>query len=88
MTTTLVLAVAEVHPPTVTVQLYVPAMAAVTDALVGSSKLEEKADGPVHAYVAPPIVLDVKFKVVPAHNGEFDEMVGADGPAFTVIVTA
>lgn len=47
-TVTLVVAADDVHPPTVTVQLYVPAIAAVTEGLLGSSKLEEKADGPVH----------------------------------------
>lgn len=45
--TTAVVAIALVQPPTVTVKLYVPAIASVADGRVGSSKEEVNADGPV-----------------------------------------
>ena len=47
-TTTVVVAIALVQPPTVTVKLYVPAIARVADGRVGSSKEEVNAAGPVH----------------------------------------
>ena len=62
-TTTVVVATALVQPPTVTVKLYVPAIASVADGRVGSSSEEANAAGPVHAYVAPAMVLDVKLMV-------------------------
>ena len=46
-TTTVVVATALVHPPTVTVKLYVPAIPAVADAMLGSSNAEVYARGPV-----------------------------------------
>ena len=45
-TTTVVVAAALVHPPTVTVTLYVPAIAAVAEGRVGSSSEELKEAGP------------------------------------------
>ena len=46
-TTTVVVPAALVHPPTVTVTLYVPAIAAVANGRVGSSSEELKEAGPV-----------------------------------------
>lgn len=46
-TTTAVVPTAEVHPPTVTVTLYVPAAAAVTPVMVGFCNEEAKLLGPV-----------------------------------------
>ena len=46
-TTTVVVATGLVQPATVTVKLYVPAIAAVAPAIVGSSKADENAFGPV-----------------------------------------
>ena len=43
--------------------------------------------GPVQVYVAPAIVLAVKFKVAPAQIGELLPAVGAAGIGFTVTVT-
>jgi hypothetical protein len=47
LTTTPVVAAAEVHSPTVAVTLYVPAAAAVAPAICGFCWLETKAFGPV-----------------------------------------
>ena len=46
-TTTVVVATGLVQPPTVTVKLYVPPIAAVAEAIIGSSRAEENAFGPV-----------------------------------------
>ena len=64
-TTTTVVPAILVHPATVTVTLQVPDAKTVALARVGSSNEDENAFGPVHEYVAPAIVFDVKFNVVP-----------------------
>jgi hypothetical protein len=77
----------DVHPPTVTVTLYVPLIAVVALALVGFCVAFAKAAGPVHEYVAP-VVVDgvlVKFNVKPSHIGELLDAVIV-GIAFTVTV--
>jgi hypothetical protein len=87
-TTTAVVAIALVQPPTVTVRLYVPAIANVAEGRVGSSNAEVNEAGPVHAYVAPAIVFDVKLMVCPTQSGELLPTVGVAGNAFTTIVIA
>jgi hypothetical protein len=46
-TTTAVVPAKLVQPPTVTVTLYIPAIAVVADGRVGSSRAEENALGPI-----------------------------------------
>lgn len=85
-TTTVVVPAALVQPPTVTVTEYVPAIAAVAEGRVGSSKADVNVAGPVQLYVAPAIVLDVKLIVEPTQSGELLPAVGAAGVAFTTTV--
>src|SRR5205823_9885718 len=66
LTTTLVVPAAEVQPPTVMVTEYVPASAAAAFARVGFCVDEGKPVGPVHAYVAPPVVEVNSAMVAPA----------------------
>ena len=82
-TTTVVVAIALEQPPTVTVKLYVPAIPAVAEAMLGSSNAEVYARGPVHEYDAPATVFDVNNIVEPAHTGELLPAVGVPGTAFT-----
>ena len=87
LTVTLVVPALLVQPLTVTVTEYVPDARVVAAAIEGSCIAEEKVFGPVHAYVAPATVLDVRFKVAPAHNGLLLLAVGAAGIGLTVTVT-
>ena len=73
-----------VHPPTVIVSEYVPLAAVVALGMVGSSFVELKLFGPVHAYVAPTTVFAVRFRVFPEHTGVLLPTVGAAGVGFTV----
>jgi len=52
-TATVVVPAKLVHPPTVTVKLYVPDMATVAVGRVGFCVVLVKDEGPVQAYVAP-----------------------------------
>ena len=83
-TVTAVVAAELVHPETVTVAEYVPALTLCALVKVGSSNDEVNPLGPVHAYVAPATVLAERFIVEPAHTGLLLETVGADGIVFTV----
>jgi hypothetical protein len=74
-----------VQPPTVTVTLYVPAIAAVAPGRVGFCKVDVNALGPVHEYVAPATVGVAKLIVVPAQKGPVFDAVGVAGIAFTVM---
>ncbi len=85
-TTTVVVPTKLVHPLTVTVTLYVPAIAAVAPVRVGFCKAEVNVLGPVQAYVAPVTVGVVKFIVLPVHTGVLLPAVGVAGTGFTVIV--
>ena len=87
LTATVVVPATLVHPATVTVTLYVPAIASVADGREGSSIVEVNVAGPVHAYVAPATVLEVNKMVEPVHTGELLPAVGAAGIGFTTIVT-
>ena len=53
----------------------------------GFCDAEEKLLGPTQLYVAPTIVLAVKFNVDPAQMGLLLPAVGAAGMGFTVTVT-
>jgi hypothetical protein len=47
--------------------------------IVGSSNGEVKEFGPVHEYVAPTTVFEVRFNVLPSHNGVLAAAEGAAG---------
>jgi hypothetical protein len=84
----LVVAAVDIQPAIDTVTLYVPLMATVADALVGSSTDAVYPLGPVHANVAPEVADGtlVKFNVDPSHIGELLLAVMV-GTAFTVTFT-
>lgn len=82
-TTTAAVPAALVHPLTVTVTLYVPAMAAVAPVRVGFCTEEVNDAGPVQAYVAPVTVGVDNVIVLPAQTGELAVTVGVAGTAFT-----
>jgi hypothetical protein len=84
LTVTLVLPAALVHPFTVTVTLYVPAIAAVALAMVGFCEVLLKLFGPVHEKVAPATVGVERVIVVPAHTGLLLLADGVEGIEFTV----
>jgi hypothetical protein len=67
------------QPATVAVTEYVPDATVVAAPIVGFCEVEVKLFGPVHAYVAPDIVLAVKLKVVPTQRGELLPAVGSIG---------
>ena len=75
-----------VHPKTVTVTEYVPAIAAVADGRVGSSSADTNALGPVQEYVPPATVFAKRSIVVPAHTGVLLEIINAVGVGFTTTV--
>ena len=52
--------------------------------MVGFCNEEVKLLGPVHAYVAPEIVLEVKLNVAPTHIGLLLPAVGVAGIELTV----
>jgi hypothetical protein len=85
-TTTVAVPIPEVQPPTVTVTLYVPAMAAVAAGRVGFCVALVNADGPVHAYVAPVTVGVVNEMVEPVHTGVDAVAVGVAGVGLTTTV--
>ena len=51
--------------------------------MVGFCNVDVKPFGPVHAYVAPPTVLEVKFNGLPTQTGVFELAVGVVGMLFT-----
>lgn len=89
-TTTVAVPAAEVHPPTVTVTLYVPAIAVVAFTLFGVRVPFVYEPGPVHAYVAPESVGVDNAMVDPVHTGDVAVAVGIAGVALiiTVVVPA
>jgi hypothetical protein len=84
LTVTTVVPALPVHPATVAVTEYVPLAATVAFAMEGFCVAEEKLFGPLHVYVAPAMLLAVRFKVEPAQIGELLEAVGATGAGLTV----
>ena len=84
--TTVVEPAALVHPPTVTVTLYVPASANVTPDTEGVRDAEVKPLGPVQAYVAPATTGVERLSVTPAHNGPLLVAAGVAGTGLTTTV--
>ena len=76
-----------VHPETVTLQEYDPALLELAPVTVGFCDEEVKPFGPVQAYDALLTELEVNFIVAPAHIGLLLDTVDADGMGFTVITT-
>ena len=85
--TTVVVAAADVHPFTVAVTAYVPAMAAVTLLNTGFCAVDVNPFGPVQLYVAPAIVLAVRLTVPPAYTGPLFVAVGVAGSGVTLTDT-
>jgi hypothetical protein len=52
-----------------------------------SCEIETKLFGPVHAYVAPPTVLDIKLRLDPVHTGLLLVATGVAGVGLTVTLT-
>ena len=86
LTTTTVVPAGPGHPATVAVTEYVPDAAVVAPAIEGFCVEEEKLFGPVHEYVAPAMVLAVKFNVKPAQIGLLLLAAGAAGAGLTVTI--
>jgi hypothetical protein len=71
---------ADVQPLALTVTVYVPLIDVVAFVLVGFCCVLVYPPGPVHEYVtAAAVVLEVKFKVAPVHNGLLLPAVGIAG---------
>jgi len=85
-TTTTVVPAGPVHPFTVAVTLYVPAIAVDALGIEGYCKDEAKFPGPVHEYIALGIELAERSIVPPTHTGPLLSATGAEGKSFTVIV--
>jgi hypothetical protein len=83
LTTTAVVPAKLVHPATVTVTEYVPAIAIVEVGLVGFCKADVNALGPVQAYVAPTTVGVASVIVAPAQYAPVFVAVGVAGAALT-----
>ncbi|WP_207917090.1 hypothetical protein, partial [Flavobacterium hiemivividum] len=86
LTTTVVEPAALGQPATVTVTLYVPAVARVTPEILGFCNPELKLFGPVQLYVAPETKGVVRFKVEPTHSGPLFDAVGVAGIGLTTTV--
>lgn len=76
-----------VHPLTVTVKLYVPAITGVAPGRVGFCNALINALGPVQLYVAPATVGVVNVIVVPVQTGVVAVTVGAVGIGLTTTTT-
>jgi len=83
LTTTAVVPIPDVQPFTVTVTLYVPAIATVADGRVGFCTDEANDEGPVHEYVAPATAGVDRLMVLPVHTGVLLDAVGVAGVALT-----
>src|SRR5947207_5042270 len=86
LTTTVVVPAKLVHPPTVTVTLYVPASAAVAFVIVGFWRTDVNPLGPVHVYVAPATVGVESDIVCPTQYGPVLLAVGVAGSGLTTTV--
>jgi hypothetical protein len=85
-TDTVVVPAKLVQPLTVTVTLYVPAMAVVAPGREGFCTELVKVEGPVQAYVAPDTAGVVKLIALPVHTGELLPAVGVAGIGFTMML--
>jgi hypothetical protein len=83
---TVVVPVAPVHPLAVAVTEYTPALLAVMFVIPGFCVLEVNVFGPLQLYVVP-VLLAVKFKLLPAHNGPLFPATGAAGVVLTTTET-
>jgi len=81
--TTAVVPKADVHPFTVTVTLYVPAIATVALVRDGFCKADTNEAGPVQEYVAPATAGVERLSVLPEQTGVLLDAVGAAGVALT-----
>jgi hypothetical protein len=87
LTLTAVVATLLIHPLTVMVSEYVPAITAVAFTLtVGFCEEEENAFGPVHVYVAPATAPVLKLSDEPAHTGPLSLATGVTGGFTTTVV--
>ena len=73
----------DVHPLTVAVTVYVPAKADTTPGRMGLCCVAENPFGPVQLYEAPKMLLALRFRLSPIHNGPLLDATGAAGTAFT-----
>ena len=89
-TTTTVVPATLAQPELVAVTLYVPDAATVGFAMLGFCNVDVKPFGPVHEYVAPATVLELRFKAFPAQTGVFELATGVVGIALinTTVVPA
>ena len=87
LTVTATVPAVPVQPATVAVTEYVPLAATVAPTMLGFCEEDVKPFGPVHEYVAPTILLAVRFSVLPAQIGLLLDAVGAAGIPFTVTRT-
>jgi hypothetical protein len=85
--TTVVVPATLPHPLTDTATEYVPLAAVVTLLIDGFCEDDVNVFGPDHEYVAPVIVLAVRFNTWPLHTGVLLPTVGAVGIGFTVTLT-
>ena len=74
------------HPATVVVTLYVPAIARVAPGRVGFCSADAKAAGPVQEYVAPATKAVLKVIVFPVQTGLLDVGAGVAGIGLTTTV--
>lgn len=81
--TTAVVPAVDVQPDTVTVTLYVPAIATVAPGRVGFCNADVNAEGPVQLYVAPATAGVLRLIVFPVQTGVLLDAVGVAGVAFT-----
>jgi hypothetical protein len=86
LTTTVVVPAKLVHPLTVSVTLYVPAIAVVAPAREGFCKTLVKLEGPVHEYDAPVTAGVVRLIALPVHTGELLPAVGVAGIGLTTML--
>jgi len=82
-TTTSVVPATLEQPSAVALTLYVPLADAVGLATVGFCSVDAKPFGPVHEYVAPATVLEVRFNALPTQTGVFEPATGVAGMPFT-----
>jgi len=87
LTVTLTVPALPVHPATVAVTEYVPDAAVVAPAMLGFCVEDVNPFGPVHEYVAPPMLDAERLSVLPSQIGLLLDAVGAAGIGLTVTLT-
>jgi hypothetical protein len=86
-TATTVVPAALVHPLTVTVKLYVPAMAVVADDLTGFCNVDVNPPGPDQLYIAPATAEVVRLMLFPVHTGLLLVVEGVEGKGVIPMLT-